>query len=185
MASLSTSLRYSIITTNKEPRGSYISMLKRALGIPLGVHSHNERDRKRVLRSRETTDRWKYSEINAGLCTINGKWLFCPKKNCGSVKMLKEQEASYYKVSCTFSYWDGELFDEGPAPWRTEEKERWCYSLTSVPVCTANGRWLFSSNWSDRCIKMLEEQLQADCVREERHWLRCDCYFDCSDSDTW
>ena len=161
-----------------------VSVLKRELGTSMGDQTRGHRAYQQYSSSREALDRWKCSEIDAGLCTVNGRWLFCPKNNGGSIKMLQEQ-ANYDKVVRTRkseSYTWGRGYSWGPAPWRLEEKKRWNYSPTRVNVCTANGRWLFSSKWSCRCVNMLEQQLQFDRVHDERYFRRRNLNFlDCSD----
>ena len=53
--------------------------------------------------------------------------------------------------------------------------ERSATGCDAIVILTAQiqtpGRWLFSPKWSTRCIKVLEQQLQFNRVKGERHWL--------------
>lgn len=45
----------------------------------------------REKKERDAVDKWRYSSVNAQASTVNGRWLFSPKKNAGSVEMLEQQ----------------------------------------------------------------------------------------------
>jgi hypothetical protein len=49
-----------------------------------------------------------------------------------------------------------------------EELAHWQYSSKNPRLCTFNGRWLFSSKVSTRCIAMLTQQLEQATVNRER-----------------
>ena len=50
-----------------------------------------ERELERDRRIGEESEYWEYSEANVGVCTSNGRWLFVPTKDAGSIMMLTQQ----------------------------------------------------------------------------------------------
>mmetsp|Transcript_34603 Transcript_34603/g.74806 ORF Transcript_34603/g.74806 Transcript_34603/m.74806 type:complete len:384 (-) Transcript_34603:208-1359(-) len=88
----------------------------------------------------EVEDRWEYSERSAGICTSNGRWLFVPKKNTGSISMLTQQLRSC-DVRVMRECDDYEL------EW--EDWVRWESSLHNAALCKRR-RWLFAPRYTRR-----------------------------------
>lgn len=102
---------------------------------------------RRIVNSRireEETKNWSYSETNASVLTSNGRWLFTPVINAGSIKMLMQQLNHQHKF---------------------KECEKWRMGQIS-PVHDTS--WLFLSRGTE--LWGLHQLLQREkCMNNHRH----------------